>query len=266
MTAVIQYASDLHIDEWATGTNFFGFITPSAPILVLAGDICPVIHPFYDAFIKWASANWYLVIVVAGNHEYYGLQTMESVDRRLYDISKQYNNVIYLQHGAHYVVPGTRLCFIGATYWSAIDPSIWNIAVEKKGDCKNIYDAPARRAHPSALSAIHSRHRALIASAIGNLAFRGLTLIVVTHHMPTEELLEPEYREEMWRSFYASADDDMLVPQIAAWICGHGHRATTYRAPSGCLVVMNARGYNSEAEQSRTRDVYNARATIRVGI
>jgi UDP-2,3-diacylglucosamine pyrophosphatase LpxH len=270
MFAAIQYASDLHIDEWKSGTNFFGFITPNAPILVLAGDICPVFHPLFGIFIAWVSTHWYKVIIVAGNHEYYskgtdaGLQTMSVVDSRIYEIVSKFHNVVFLQNGAHYIIPGTRLCFIGATYWSEIDPSIWKIAVQKKGDCNNIYSAPHRLVHPSTLSTIHSSHKTHIRSAIGELAYRGFKLIIITHHMPTMELLEPEYREEMWRSFYASADDELFSPAVSLWICGHSHRATTYVSPRGTRVVMNARGYNRTNELARTRDVYNPSAVVYV--
>ena len=47
----IQYASDLHITDWPKGTAFEAFLTPVAPILVIAGDICSAWNPLYNSFL-----------------------------------------------------------------------------------------------------------------------------------------------------------------------------------------------------------------------
>ena len=36
----IQYASDLHINDWPDQTNYENFIIPVAPVLIVAGDVC----------------------------------------------------------------------------------------------------------------------------------------------------------------------------------------------------------------------------------
>jgi hypothetical protein len=262
----IQYASDLHIDGWPSNTNYLHFLTPSAPILVLAGDVCDAFDPRFTAFLQWCSRNWYLVLFVSGNHEYHSsARTMQEVDDQIAAICKRLGNVVFLQHGASYTVPGTRLRFVGATLWSAVDPALWEEAKTKKGDCKKIYVAPGRRATPADFTAMHAMHRALLRSACFPQHSHE-TLVVVTHHMPTLDLLEPHYRGEKWSSFYASDDTDLLTPNVAAWICGHGHRAITLRPRSGTgpVLCMNARGYNRPDDVGRSTDVYNSRALLTV--
>jgi hypothetical protein len=266
---MIQYASDLHINDWPIGTPFDTFVTPTAPILVLAGDICSAWDPLYDHFLAWANRNWYKVILITGNHEYYcepdQMRTIEQTDQHIASLVKKYKNVIFLQDGASYVLPGTRLRFVGTTLWSAITPAIWDEIAEKKGDYNAIYTQSGfgiRRAHPADMCALHALQKAHLRSAC--MPRPNETLIVVTHHMPTPFLLEEEYRNEAWRSCYASNDEDLFASNIAVWICGHGHRATQLQIPHGPLLLMNARGYNRPKETDRSVDVYQPGAFVRV--
>lgn len=266
----IQYASDLHINDWAKHTPFSTFLTPAAPILVLAGDICSAWDPLYAQFLAWVSRHWQIVVLITGNHEYYcdhhGVHTMEETDAHICYLAQSHPNIAFLQNGASYIVPGTRLRFVGATYWSAIDPAIWDEIAGKKGDYKTTYTGSPygpRKTHPSDNCARHAYQKAAVRSACAPLLYAE-TLIVVTHHMPTLALLEPEYRGERWHSCYATADDDMFSPNIHAWICGHSHRAVQLQVPGGPRLLMNARGYNRPHEIQRTQDVYHPRRVVEV--
>ena len=266
----IQYASDLHITDWPKGTAFEAFLTPVAPILVIAGDICSAWNPLYNSFLTWCSRHWHIVIFITGNHEYYPLagtpHTMEQTDNYIRSLTLP--NTIFLQAGQSYIVPGTYLRFVGATLWSAVDPAIWDEFADKKGDFKHTFVSTPmglRNTHPSDTSALHALHKAYLTSAISPLHARE-TLIVVTHHMPTLNLLEPRFRGERWHSCYASSDDELIASNVKVWICGHSHRATQWRAPSGTLCLMNARGYNTPGEQHRTEDLYHPKSVVEVNL
>lgn len=266
----IQYASDLHITDWPLGTPHDIFVTPVAPILVLAGDICSAWDQRYIYFLEWASRNWSTVVVITGNHEYHcspsDPHTMNETDAYISASVKRFPNVAFLQNGASYVIPGTHIRFVGATLWSAIDPQIWAEIESKKSDFKNVYTDhyyTRRLIKSSDICAVHALHRTNISSELAPHTI-GETLIVVTHHMPTQNLLEPHFRHEIWNSCYASNDDDLITSNIAAWICGHSHRATSWKAPNGVMLYMNARGYNNPDELGRTVDLYNPRAEITV--
>ena len=266
----VQYASDLHITDWPKRTAFETFLTPVAPILVIAGDICSAWDPLYKHFLAWCSRNWHIVIFITGNHEYYPppgtTYSLEQTEEYIRSIALP--NTVFLQAGESYVVPGTHIRFVGATLWSAIDPVMWDEAAEKKGDFnKTFISTPMgiRKTHPSDTTALHAFHKACVRSAISPQHPRE-TLIVVTHHMPTMHLLETRYRGERWHSCYVSSDDELLVPNVKAWICGHSHRATQWSAPSGTVCLMNARGYNTTTEQGRTEDIYNPRAVMDIPV
>ena len=262
----IQYASDLHINDWPRGTPFESFITPVAPILVIAGDVCSAWDPLYRYFLGWCSRNWHIVIVIAGNHEYYcktGYErTIQETDYEILQIAAKFQNVIFLQNGASFVLPGTRIRFVGATFWSAIDPAIWDEVYEKKGDFNATFvgtEMGIRRTKPSDINSLHYFHRAYLSSACVP-HFPHEILIVITHHMPTKELLEDHYKGEKWSSCYASSAEELMTKNITAWICGHSHRATRWRSPRGPLCLMNARGYNRREELGRAIDKYNPHA------
>lgn len=268
----IQYASDLHINDFPKTTPFRHFIIPSAPILVLAGDVCSAWDRHFYTFLEWCSKNWHTVIFVPGNHEYYcdpsAPHTIEMTDAHIYNLIATFPNVIFLQSGASYVVPGTRIRFVGATLWSAISPNIWDEIAGKKGDFKSTYVAnywQLRHTTPADINSRHYFQKAHLASALAPV-FVGEQLIVVTHHMPSMQLLEDQYKGEKWCSCYASNSDELLLPNISAWICGHSHRATVWKAPyGGPTVRMNARGYNRPHEMQRVVDLYNPTATFTIG-
>lgn len=268
---MLQYASDLHIDGWPATTPFETFLVPCAPFLVLAGDICSAWNPRYFQFLAWAAKHWRNVFVVAGNHEYHNTHrhTLAETDARIFDFCIGRKNVVYLQAGASYLIPGTRTRIIGSTLWSAPDPAVWKRAAKKKGDYRFIWvdDASApkgkRKLHPSDVYAMHTLHKLMLQWVLATQD-RHENHIVVTHHMPSKLLLEPEYRGEELHTFYASNDDDLFTPQTKLWICGHSHRATTLKVPSGPLLAMNARGYNKPSEQSRSVDMYNPCAVQKI--
>ena len=259
----LQYASDLHIDMWPQGTNFCNFLTPSAPFLALAGDICSAWEPRFEAFLAWCSRLWHTVFIVPGNHEYhnpYG-RTLGETDNHIYNICLKFKNIIFLQYGASYRIPGTQLRIVGATLWSDSDKAMWAKAIEKKSDYKNIYSGQRCLITPYEISALHYWHVSILRSVL--IPDSELEkLIVITHHMPSKALLEPEYRGEAWHSFYASNTDFLFYPNIKLWICGHSHRATQLKIPHGPLLAMNARGYNRTHELTRTSDIYNPSATV----
>lgn len=260
MTSV-QYASDLHLDHLAPNIEFKSLITPSASVLVLAGDIASVWTQVYSRFIGWCSANWQHVILIAGNHEYFCNNpntpySRQDTERYIQNLCRIYYNVHFLQAGQTYVVPNKNLIFIGATLYSNIDPAIHD-EVLGKGDFTKTFieiDGKLCRTHPTDHVKAHKRHRQALADAIRSVP-RNYKAIVVTHYLPTRKLLEPEYQNDRWRSCYASNDDDLFRPPVTAWICGHGHRSTHINARHNILVAMNARGYK-QYELNRTVDIY----------
>ena len=260
----IQYVSDLHIEDWPKGTHFSSFVTPKEPILIIAGDVCSVWSPLYRQFLGWCSRNWWQVVVIAGNHEYHtnpaNPRSIQDTDQEICTICHRLGNTHYLQAAESYLIPYTRIRIIGATLWSAVDPVIHTHVYENKGDYKKIF-IDAKRATPKDLSDLHHYHVGMLATALHT--YKGDICIVVTHYLPSKKLLEPKYVGELIHTCYASDADALFTLRPYAWICGHSHRAIQCMI-DGVYTVMNARGYNRDAEQQRTTETYNPQAFLRV--
>lgn len=262
----VQYCSDLHIEHFPQGTPFDTFVNPVAPILVLAGDICPVSNRLYEQFLQWCKTRWSTVVLITGNHEYFchdgEIRTFDETDAIVRTISNRLG-IHFLQAGQSVVAPDTNLRFVGATFWSDIDPAIWFEIEKAKGDFLQTYQNTGfmiRNSRATDLCALHALHKAYLRSALVTQSVNE-QLIVVTHHMPTMELLESRYKTHPLRTCYASANDSLCLPNVAAWICGHGHRATTMKVHKhGPTFCMNARGYPSQID--RVTDIYNPDAAF----
>jgi len=262
----VQYASDLHLDHLSPNKPYWDIITPSAPILVLAGDIASVWSPNYGDFLVWCSINWNYVILVAGNHEFIcepnQAHSRQDTELMLKKLSAVLYNVHYLQAGQAYKIPDTNIVFIGATLYSDIDPEIYD-EILVKGDFTRTFIERNNilcRTAPSHLVKTHKRHRQALADAIRSVP-RNHKVVVVTHYLPSYRLLEPEFQDDRWRSCYASKDDDLFRTPVKVWVCGHSHRSVTIRANHNILLAMNARGYK-EWEVNRKVDIYQPSAVF----
>ena len=116
----IQYASDLHL-EFTPNFNLVKSIPFEAvgDVLVLAGDI-GYLHErktYETRFWKWASEHYKQVLIVPGNHEFYGQgDVLSRGDSWSHEIRK---NVHYHQNK---VVRIENTDFILSTLWSHITP------------------------------------------------------------------------------------------------------------------------------------------------
>ncbi|WBR14737.1 Metallophosphoesterase [Pandoravirus kuranda] len=122
----IQVASDLHI-EFQRRPDFDKLVAPtSASVLILAGDIGSPKQPSYGAFLGAMAARYEHVIVIAGNHEYYGgtssdAPTMADLALLMREACAPHANV-HLLDDESVVIDGVR--YVGSTLWSRIPDAL----------------------------------------------------------------------------------------------------------------------------------------------
>lgn len=263
----VQYVSDLHIDHFS---DFTHMLEPVAPVLLIAGDICSAWKPMYEDFLGWCSHRWTQVILITGNHEYMcpegEIHTFGETDMHIRYIAGKFPNVVFLQDGESVRVLNSNVRVVGATLWSSVDPLIHADIQTKKGDYKYTYtETPVglRLTTPMDICALHALQKVKLANAMATHTTG--KLILMTHHMPSLALLEPEWRHERLHTCYASADDDLFYyANLEFIVCGHSHRSIKMILPPGVLALMNARGYNRPDELGRTTDVYSPTAVLRI--
>ncbi|CAD5295083.1 Predicted phosphoesterase [Bosea sp. 62] len=187
------------------------------------------------------------VVVVPGNHEYYGCRDMMA--------SRQEGRVLADQLGIHLLDPGSVVIagvrFIGATLWTNFgllgNPIVAKRAAEHgMNDYRRIgivVDGKRRRLRPSDTQALHRQDVAFIEATLAQ-DFANAT-VIVTHHAPHPNSVDTLYGSDPLSAAYASDLTELLMKyQPNLWIHGHDHRHHNYWV-GGTQVIANPAGYHT---------------------
>lgn len=231
----IQIASDLHIEVEDTVPKASDLITPSAPVLILAGDIGRIRKKEQlETFLQDVCKDFEYVLYVMGNHEYYRVngfpnKNMYQLMDDMIEIEASIPN-LYILNRSSVVIGNT--CIAGCTLWSqALVPFIPNFIVRIPGmDVKRYND-------------IHHGDVRYIESMVKYCNEKQLKLVVVTHHCPTYKVLGEKKAGDKYKSLYASNLDRLLVGErVHTWICGHNHCNFDFKTRCGTRLVSNQKG------------------------
>lgn len=217
----IQYASDLHL-EFADNWRILKQEEPMnvrGDILVLAGDIGYLgddnykTHPFWD----WASKNYQQVIVALGNHEFY----------KFYDLSSMRDGLIgEIRPNVHYyynaIVHIQDIDIIVSTLWANITLEDAYITEHSVTDFHRILYGEDILTFAD-FNREHKRCFDFIKKSIANST--AMHKIVVTHHVPSFQLMSPEFLgSRINGAFTVELADYIATSSIDYWIYGHSHR------------------------------------------
>lgn len=263
----IQYVSDLHLEHYKIHTaeqlNPLQWIKPdpTADLLVLAGDIGNPFRSSYSLFLQWCSANWPQVVVIAGNHEFYGMvatgnhatygaaKSREEVLELIRKIVGHYPNVRLLDRERLTVSPGLHV--LGCTLWSDIPPAMYKQVVYGLNDFRMIPGATV-----ASYGMWHARDLAWLEAELRQLQLSGASerAIVVTHHLPTPKLISEQYQDHPLNCCFATDLEELIKEtKPAAWICGHTHQGNTATIGPTQLAI-NPWGYPGERVPTRNRE------------
>lgn len=217
----IQYASDLHLEfreNWRI-LRQDGPMDVCGDILVLAGDIGYlgddnyVTHPFWD----WASENYIQVIVALGNHEFYKFFDLSSlrdgfVSEIRPNVHYYYNSVVHIDD----------IDFIVSTLWSHIDLEDAYAAEHGVTDFRRILYGEYVLTYTD-FNREHQRCLDFIKKSVSVSC--AMHKIVVTHHVPSFQLMSPEFQgSRLNGAFTVELADYIENSDIEYWIYGHSHR------------------------------------------
>lgn len=216
----IQYASDLHL-EFSANSSYLKLnpLKVAGDILVLAGDIGYLgddnysKHPFWD----WASENYQQVIIALGNHEFY----------KYYDIATLPDGLCgEIRHNVHYyynaLVQLLNVDIIVSTLWAKIDEIDAVYTESCISDFKRILYKDSILTS-EAFNKEHKRCFAFIKNAVTSSVAN--TKIVVTHHVPSFQMLSPEFIGSRANgAFTIELSEYIEQSGLDYWIYGHSHR------------------------------------------
>jgi hypothetical protein len=251
---MLQFASDLHLDFHSVAAFP---LRPVARTLLLAGDIGNPTSATYLHFLKYCSENWENVFFVAGNHEFYNKKpatswrfqpprTHSETIRLLEQLAGKFPNVHFLNRTR---VDCAGLTFLGATLWTDLsadsDASNASVGVnDYKYIAETDSDGVRRPIVTQQTTRWHREDRAWLETEIAQATTDKRTVVVLTHHLPTQALIHAKYAGHPLNAAFATPMDE-LVGAVRIWIAGHSHTAMRVRM-NKAYAVLNPRGYPRE--------------------
>lgn len=231
-----QISSDIHIEYKSDEVpDPLTLITPSADVLILAGDI----GSFYKmsqlkSFLQKLCSYFKVVIYVPGNHEYYkqkGYQPekMNVLLKRFIDLEKSINNLYVLNRSSVLI---DDVCIVGCTLWSKPTIHVPNFIVRIQGMNTNLYNQK------------FNYDLEYIKKMSDYCAKKQLKLLVVTHHCPTYSVItSTKKKKDKYLSLYASHLDELLTQdKVHTWVCGHIHSNFDLITECGTHLIGNQKG------------------------
>lgn len=243
--------SDLHI-EWGP------FTAPPCETfdaVVLAGDIAQG-----PKAVRWAARECTFggkpVVLVPGNHEFYGLERERTLERMREDARG--TNVHVLDRD-ELVLRGPadgQVRILGATLWTDFGLDGADIASamararvgmnDFAGSIRQRHSEGQRRFTPEDSVREHDASRTWLAEHIAQPCPEGGSTIVVTHHGPSRRSIVPEYEGDDLNPCFVSDLPGSFFAQPLLWVHGHIHSSVDYRI-GRTRVVANPRGYRQRS-------------------
>ena len=238
----VKAISDLH---WK-GRSFDFHDMTGGDLLVLAGDIVTARHLKGDyvdlnEFIQEMHTKFEAVVVVPGNHEYYGSEFHEANDylREYYESRGVWylnNNLIIID------INGVERYIYGGAMWGDFmyDPQKQEDVMAALNDYRLIKMGGRLFSSQDAIDQTEKFWRSLY-------DFREPRIdVVVSHHAPSYQSVDPRFWGSSINSGFASNYINKVKevnPKL--WVHGHMHNNCDYMI-GDTRVVCNPRGYGNE--------------------
>lgn len=258
-----QYFSDVHTEFYLSNpgkVSRFG-IQAEGEYLILAGDVGNPFTQVYKDFLGTMSKMFKLVLLVSGNHEYYkskhslkclgsleGKKWIDAVDEKIRSVCAEYDNVVFLQNET-FTIPNTNILIYGGTFWTDIDATEEEYIVNCVQDYKQIPGfsvSLSRELHGASIKGLQN------ALAVHCSHDSNKVMVVISHHLPSYELIHPMYRGSTIQinSAFASNVREAENERVVAWVAGHTHCPINLGK-----FYVNPKGYpgeNAQTEFSKT--------------
>ena len=238
----IQYISDIHL-EFMTKIPHINVI---ADVLCLAGDIGYPYSSIYKDFLIKMNSSFKKVFIIAGNLEYYNTpkQLTRSIDEnniRIESLISFHNlsNTTFLNNSYEIY---NDIIFAGTTLWSHI-PSTSITDTWLMNDFKMIENMTYDN-----YNSLHKKSCKFIEELLATTHTNENTnkkIVMLTHHIPSYELIHKNYIFSNTNCFFASDCDKYFVEPIKAWIYGHTH-SPSMKTINNIQFASNPKGYPNE--------------------
>jgi predicted phosphodiesterase len=235
----IQFVSDLHL-EYKENREYFqkNPIKPIGEVLILAGDIVNEINRNEaKSFFEDIESKFELIISAFGNHEFY----LSNLDFSLPSYRKKISNNHLLLNNQTIYYKNCR--FIVSTLWSKIEEEHREEISRRLNDYKYIeYKGENFSTYYS--NDVFEFCKNFIINELEK-PFIGKT-IVITHHLPSYECVNPKWRNSSLASGFVNKLDEVILKyKPDFWIFGHQHEYSECKI-GDTLLLSNPLGYFKE--------------------
>lgn len=236
----IRLLSDLHLE-------FEDFEIPyvegdEETVLILAGDI----HTGLKAqhFIRDACAQFYRVVFVLGNHEFYGAD-FHMLPYHWVNLAR--NEMPTNFHFLHKFAPQPidDVLFVGDTLWTNIPKRVADTYAHVLNDY-NCIKYRDRRITPLDTTNAHINQLLEFDATLKVTQGYFRKTVMVTHHLPTYLCVEEKFKNSPLNPFFVTELDEFIHKHdINVWCHGHTH-ANVYQVVNGTRILCNPKGYRDE--------------------
>jgi hypothetical protein len=248
--------SDLHLER----VKYTFTIVPAAPILLLAGDIGRFSdREPYRTFLIAQCTQFDSVLLIAGNHEFYGSSRETGLQTAADFVSDPaMHNRLHFLNQLRFEIPNSPYTLLGCTLHSHIAPDYTKLT----NDFARIADWRV-----ADHNAEHARDLAWLQSSLAAEASRASgqrKILIATHYAPAfERTCHPRNERNAVSQCFSS--DALLQLQgwpgaerVGYWVFGHTHWNCKFR--SGRLTVASNQLCNDEGRLTwwQRRMVYRA--------
>lgn len=229
--------------------------TDSETILVLAGDLWYENKVFSrlastgESWIETVAKRFEHVVLVLGNHDYWGL-SLQSAVRKAREHVEPIGNVTLLEQSVVSFI-GSNVKLLGGTLWTDYqrDPIAMERVRREIKDYKYITFGEGRvrrRVRPMDMFEVHRQTAKHIFTNCHPDA-SGQKVIVVTHMAPSIDSCAPDEDRRLDAAYYSDLTKSILSngKDIKLWVHGHMHKPVDYMI-GGTRVLSNPRGYAVE--------------------
>ena len=240
----IQIHSDLHIEKINVEiVNGLEFITPSADILILCGDIGSIyrfnqLQHFFNSIYKYFKKIFY----IPGNNEYYNIfnknYELNTLKIKLKSLQNIFDNLIILDK-SYYIYNNVLLC--GCTLWSYIFYDLPNFVNIHNFD-KTTYNK------------INFIEKKFLTNTIHFAKKMNYKIVVITHYPPSKQLLTRNKLKFFYNRLYYNNLDYLFNNQLT-WIYGHTHTNIQLKI-NNTLLLSNQKGNLKDKNNNYIKD-YN---------
>jgi predicted phosphohydrolase len=258
-----QFVSDFHTEFW-TFNKFERQLEIYLPrhadeaktVLVCGGDMglfayyASTYKPLFNLLCK----RFFAVVMVPGNHSWYNSAGIWGKEEDFWSGKKLPKNLHYLNNGiavfGDYVVIGTCLWtdFNNSNPVSMFDASRrmadFDCIRKQNYEVTSTYGAVINSSRLRPEDTVEEHHHAVDYIRFQLETYRDKKCIIVTHHAPSYQSVDPEFRGNSLNPAYATELTDLMRFEPLVWCHGHMHRNHDYMVEN-TRVICNPLGYHA---------------------